>query len=79
MPKKSSLKGSGGKLEAKCCFQRQSFTKYLRQIVVSCEIKKYGKVLISIFEKIFSSIKKFFILGGKLDTRLKFYGFLRFS
>ena len=31
------------------------------------------------FQQFFASIAKIFILGGKLDTRLKFYKILRFS
>ena len=38
-----------------------------------------GKILISIFENFFASIKKIFNLRGRLDTRLWFYVVLRFS
>ena len=31
LSKKLNFKGFGGELEAKSCFPRQSFTKYLRQ------------------------------------------------
>ena len=43
-----------------------------------CEIVKYEKVLISVFQQFFASISKYF-LGGGLGTRLKFYEVLRFS
>ena len=49
-------------------FKLQPFTKYLRQ--TSCEIAKYRKVLTSIFQQLFASINKSFILGGGLGTRL---------
>ena len=48
----------------------RSFKKYLRQTLVSCEIAKYGKVLISIFHQFFASINKIFISKGRLGTRL---------
>ena len=33
------------------------------KLYFSCEIAKYGKVLISIFQQIFDAINKIFILG----------------
>ena len=36
----------------------------------SCEVEYYGKTSISIFEDVFASIDEFFILGGRLSTRL---------
>ena len=36
----------------------QSWTKYLRQTLVSCEIGHYEKSLISIFQESFASIEK---------------------
>ena len=36
----------------------------------SCEIAKYGKAFISIFQQCFASINKIFILRGGLGTRL---------
>ena len=48
-----------GKLEAKDCFQKQLFAKYLRQtLVLLCEITKYRKVFIPIFQQVFASINK---------------------
>ena len=53
------FEGVLGKLEAKTCFQKQSFTKYLRQtLVILCEITKYEKVFFSIFQQVFASINK---------------------
>ena len=46
----------------------QSFTEYLR-----FEMAHYAKSLISIVQRIFVSIKKIFILAGRLDTKLSFY------
>ena len=40
------------------------------EIAFSCEIAKSGKVLTSIFEQFFASIKKIFIWGRGLVTRL---------
>ena len=36
------------------------------------EIKQYRKKSVSIFEQLFASIDKIFILGGRLGTRLQF-------
>ena len=38
----------------------------------SCEIAKYGKNLIAIFEEFFATIGKILILVGGLGTRLSF-------
>ena len=35
-------------------------------------------VVVSCFQEFFASINKFFILAGRLDTRLSFYEVLRF-
>ena len=48
----------------------QPFTRYLRQTLVLYETEHYGKNSISIFQQIFPSIEKIFILGVKLVTRL---------
>ena len=68
-----------GKLEAKNCFQRQSFTQYLRQTLVFMWNCKIRESLISIFHQSFAGNNKIFILGGGLDARLKFYEVSRFS
>ena len=47
-----------GNSEARNCFQKQSFTKYLRQTIVSCEIAHYGKSSISVFQEISTSTDK---------------------
>ena len=62
---------SGGvwdKLEAKECFQRQSFTKYLTWVTAH-----YWKSLTFVFEVLFANLKKILILAGRLVTRLSFY------
>ena len=41
----------------------------------SCQIAHYGKGLIAVFRGFFASINKFFILTGRLGTRLSFYQF----
>ena len=48
----------------------QSVTKYLR---LKFEIAQYGKSLISIFQRFFAKIDKFFIFAGGLHTRVSFY------
>ena len=45
----------------------------------SREIAHYRKSLISVFQKLFASLKKNFILAGRLKTRLLFYKVLRLS
>ena len=55
-----------------CCRIRlklQSFTIYLRQTVVSCEIAHYRKRSIFIFHEFFASTDKIFVSGGGLGTR----------
>ena len=59
--------------KSKNCFQRQSFTKYLRLALVSCEIAHYEKSLISVFQEFFASISKIFTLTRRLATRLSLY------
>ena len=44
-------------------YGHQSFTKYLRQILVFMKIAHYGKSSISIFQELFASIDKILILG----------------
>ena len=68
--KKIRFDGAWGELKANYFFQRQSFTKYLRQTSFSCEIVHYGKIPISVSQDFFGSIDKFFILGRILGTRL---------
>ena len=76
---KSNLKGSGASFEARNCFERQSFTKYLRQTLVLCEIAHYGKSSVSVFQKIFTSTDRIFISGRGPGTRQEFYAVSRFS
>ena len=66
------FEGVWDELEAKNCFWKQSFTKYLRQtLVLLCEIAKYEKVFIYTFKQFFGSANNFFGgRGGVLGTRL---------
>ena len=48
-------------------------------LVFSCEMEKYGNILISIFQHFFPSISESFILGERMGARLQFYEVLRFS
>ena len=52
---------------------QQSFTKYLRLTLISCEIAHYGKSLSFVFQEFFARIYKILILAGRLGTRLSFY------
>ena len=61
--------GVWAKLEAKYCFLRQSFTKYLRQTVVFVKYISIS-ISVSIFQQFFAGINKIFILGGRLGTGL---------
>ena len=56
---KLSLKESGGNLESKKSFQRQSVTKYLRLTLVFMWNSALWENLIANFEDFFASIKKF--------------------
>ena len=49
--------------------------KILKLWKFSCQIAHYGKGLIAVFRGFFASINKFFILTGRLGTRLSFYQF----
>ena len=48
-------------------------------LVFTCEMEKYGNILISIFQHFFPSISESFILGERMGARLQFYEVLRFS
>ena len=67
---KVKFQGVWGELEAKNSFQRQSFTKCLRQTLVFMWNSKIRESFISIFPQFFAGINKIFILGGRLGTRL---------
>ena len=43
----------------------QSSPQYLR-----LTLERYGKILFSVFQEIFASIDKLFVLAERLDTRL---------
>ena len=47
----------------------ESLEKYLIQTQFSCEVVLYGKNLISVFQQIFASTDKTYILGRGLSTR----------
>ena len=76
---KSNLKECGGELERKNSLQRQSWQKYVTQIVFFffffCEIARYEKNSISIFQEFFVSIDKSLISGARLSTSLQFMKF----
>ena len=58
-----------GELEARNCFQRQSFTKYLRQSLPFIWNSKLRKHSISVFHETFTSTEKIFTSRGGLSTR----------
>ena len=54
----------------------QSFTKYLKLTLIfmqHSDTAHYGKSLTSVFQELFASINKIFILAEGLDTMLSFY------
>ena len=64
--KQIRFEGFMGNLETRNCFQRHSFTKFLKQF--SCKIVHYEKNSISLFQEILITTDEIFILGGKLRT-----------
>ena len=62
--------GIWGELEAKNCFQRQSFAKYLKQTLSFMWSSKVRESFNLYFSSVFFSINKIFILGGRLGTKL---------
>ena len=77
--KEIKFEGVWSELEAKICFQRESFTKYMRLTLVFMQNSALRKSLISVFQKFFATINKIFILAGRLGTKLLFCEFLRLS
>ena len=73
------FEGSGTSYKQKPASRDNHLQNILDKLQFSCEMEKYGKVLISSFQQFFASINKTFILGGRLGTRLSFYEILRFS
>ena len=67
------------KLEAKNCFQRQSFTKDLSLTLVFMRNSALRSSLISAFKEFYANINKVFLLAGRLGTRQLFYKVLRLS
>ena len=53
-----------GELEAKIVFRDNDSQNLLDKLWFSCQIVKYMKVLISIFQQFFASVNKIFFLGG---------------
>ena len=67
-------------LEAKHCFQRQSFTEYLKLTLVFIRNSVLREKFHFCFSRVFVSISvQIFILAGRLGTGLLFYGVLRLS
>ena len=58
-----------GELESRNCFQRQWFKKYLRQTLGFMWNRALRQSAISVFQDIFASTDKIFILGEGLSTR----------
>ena len=50
------------------CLDLQSFTRNLR-----LTLAQYSKSLVSVFQEVFASINKIFMLAGRMSTRLSFY------
>ena len=72
--KETKFEGVCSELEAKKCFHRQLFTKYLRLTPVSLwNSAHYDKSLISILQEGFASIDEIFIWERRLGIRLSFY------
>ena len=69
----SVWRGLGLVRNKKKCFQRQLFTKYLRLTLVSYKTAQYAKSLTYVFQENYASIKKIFMLAGRLGTGLSFY------
>ena len=63
---KSSLKEPGGELEAKNCFQKQSWTKYMRQTLAFMCSSALQEKFNFYFSGVFLSIDKTFIFEGTL-------------
>ena len=68
--KEINFGGIWDKLEAKKCSQRQGSTKYLGLSLVIMWNSALMESLISVFQEGFASIVQFFILTGRLGTRL---------
>ena len=52
------------------CYSNYNHGQSIWDKQFSCKIGHYGKSSISISQEFFASIEKFFILGGRLSTRL---------
>ena len=75
---KNKFEEDWGELEARNCFQRQSWTNFMRETLVfkwNSTIRENFKF----FQQFSGSIKKILGLEGRLGTRLYFYQVFRFS
>ena len=77
--KQIKFEGAWGKLEAKYCFQRQSWPKYMRQTLVLVWNSALREKFNFNFWAVFATIGKIFIWKERLSTRLYFYENLRSS
>ena len=77
--KENKFEGVWDELEAKNCFQRQSFTKDLSLTLVFMRNSALRSSLISAFKEFYANINKVFLLAGRLGTRQLFYKVLRLS
>ena len=73
MSKKLSLKRSGASQKQKNVSRDNHSQIFETNSKFLCEISHYKKSLISVFQKIFASINKIFILAGILSTKLSFH------
>ena len=66
------FEGVWGKLQAKKCFQKQSFTNNFGETLVFMPNSAARKSLISFFQEFFVGIKNIFFLARELGARLSF-------
>ena len=72
MSNKSSLKVSGAIYEQKTVPRYNHRQNIGGKLSFSCEARQYGKNSVPSFQKLVASIENFFILWGRLSTRLQF-------
>ena len=72
MSNKSTLKDFGASYKQKT-IPRYNYRQNIGgKLSFSCEARQYGKNSVLIFQRNVASIENFFILGGRLSTRLQF-------
>ena len=77
--KQIKLEGVCGRLEAKNCFQRQPFTKYLRETLFFVRNSALQeKFFFFFFSNFFANIDNKINFGRKMATRLKFHEIFEF-